>query len=306
MFRMIKHEPVFKAKRVTFPNMKKYQTYQRMADAMTGFMVTSLDKGIKSFRKRIDIEKLAEAVAGGNVNDVIALYPLVGLGDELGDYKKNISALMVDSGLLTFKDIPRVRNPLFTFDTENPHIKRTVDKNIGKLIENVTEESRLAAVDMVTQSWNRGLPPRKSAKLIKGTFGLNNRQALASLNYSDNLEKAGIKGLKQERLVDDYVDKSLRYRENMIARTESIRAVNLGQIELWDQAADAGLYDRGRMRKVWVVTLDDMTCPWCTEMSGQYVEVDQNFQSPEFGSVESPPLHPHCRCMMNLEEVSSE
>ena len=92
-------------------------------------------------------------------------------------------------------------------------------------------------------------------------------------------------------------------RVEMIARTEVIRAANAGA----EQAYMAG----GIQEKQWLAA-DDM-CDFCQEMDGKIVSVGSNFMdygasltvgdddnvqtmTANYEAIETPPLHPHCRC----------
>jgi len=58
--------------------------------------------------------------------------------------------------------------------------------------------------------------------------------------------------------------------------------------------------DLATAEKEWVVGPDGwkgvMVCPRCMEMSGERVPVESVFSNGEI----APPLHPNCRCVMNL------
>ncbi len=95
-------------------------------------------------------------------------------------------------------------------------------------------------------------------------------------------------------------------RARMIARTETIWSYNEGAMLRYEE--------QGVSLKEWVVTQDDLLCPWCTPMDGRVVETSSNFfdagtstfglfdgvsRSLNFGTdVAHPPLHPNCRCVL--------
>ena len=91
-------------------------------------------------------------------------------------------------------------------------------------------------------------------------------------------------------------------RAEMVARTETIRAANMGTREAYRQA--------GVERMTWLAAEGD-ACPYCDELDGQSVRLDEAFvQEGEtfqpanadaplhmgLGDVEHPPAHPYCRC----------
>lgn len=88
-------------------------------------------------------------------------------------------------------------------------------------------------------------------------------------------------------------------RAETIARTETMRASNRGQTELWDQATDAGLLT-GDEEKEWIVTPDDRLCAVCEPMDGETVPLTGRFTLNTGERVDEPPAHPNCRCTIGL------
>ena len=89
--------------------------------------------------------------------------------------------------------------------------------------------------------------------------------------------------------------RQIKYRAETIARTESLRASNMGQRALWKQAQDQGLLEREIKRRL-IVSGDDATCEICASMSDEVVGLDEPFSD---GSID-PPIHTDCRCSVGL------
>ena len=107
----------------------------------------------------------------------------------------------------------------------------------------------------------------------------------------------------QEMTVQDIADEIEKIvadpaRAEVIARTETMRASNLGQQEAWNQAIDEGLLT-GQEKKEWIATPDDRECDDCDDVDGQRVPIDGEFDTSE-GSLDGPPLHPNCRCTVGI------
>jgi SPP1 gp7 family putative phage head morphogenesis protein len=79
-------------------------------------------------------------------------------------------------------------------------------------------------------------------------------------------------------------------RARMIAITETMWSYNEG--------AKAQYESVGFAEFRWFATNDDVLCEHCVAMDGQVVEGGKNFVSDAFGSVDHPPLHPRCRCVL--------
>ena len=71
----------------------------------------------------------------------------------------------------------------------------------------------------------------------------------------------------------------------------------------------------------WYTAENATVCPFCQAMDGKIISVDDNFfdngesltvgegdnaqtMSLDYGDVETPPLHPRCRCFVRPEDVS--
>ena len=109
----------------------------------------------------------------------------------------------------------------------------------------------------------------------------------------------------------------IRFRAETIARTETIRAANMGQQLVWDEALDSNLLPE-TAEKVWMATGDDRTCPICAVLDGQTIGIRGDFaitrRATSFTrdgdtfrvgntaalktptTSRTPPAHPRCRC----------
>lgn len=91
-------------------------------------------------------------------------------------------------------------------------------------------------------------------------------------------------------------------RAELISRWATIKGYNA--------AADQAIYDASQviegLQEMWLVELDDLTCPDCLAHEGEVRDPEDEFdQGRSFnntpikvygGSLEYPPLHPRCRC----------
>lgn len=110
-----------------------------------------------------------------------------------------------------------------------------------------------------------------------------------------------------EKMTDRYAQKWLAFRARTIARTESMRTVNVGIQDAFRQAVDQGLLDKTLVRRFWVVAHDERLCKVCApvpEMNPNGVAFDQPFATPQ-GLVFLAPMHPNCRCSVFIQTVES-
>jgi len=222
------------------------------------------------------------------------------------------------------------------FDLLNPEAIAFLQSYTFDLIQQISQQTKLAIQDVVTDAFQHGGHPYTQAQTIKSFIGLTQSQTRAVLNFRKMLESGDptiMSGILQRALRDKRFDSSvlsaiqqgavlpqdkidamvgryqqryLKYRAEMIARTETLRAANEGARNTRKQAVSQGLLDPDRTRQKWVITKDDRTCELCQSVPKQNpkgIPLDGMF-STSFGPVEGPPLHPHCRCVTVLTFVS--
>lgn len=78
-----------------------------------------------------------------------------------------------------------------------------------------------------------------------------------------------------------------KWRARTIAQTEVIRAHTKGSLALYDKS--------GVVSQVRWLDGQPGACPFCQGLSGQTVDLGEEFDS-DLGSTDGPPLHPGCRC----------
>lgn len=118
-----------------------------------------------------------------------------------------------------------------------------------------------------------------------------------------------LKPAQIDKMVDAYKRRYLQYRSRVIARTEALRAANVGIQDAWRQAIEKGAVDEFSVRREWIVTPDERLCPHCRpipEMNPKRgVMMAQPFATPR-GPVMLPPVHPQCRCVVFIRQWEPE
>lgn len=219
-----------------------------------------------------------------------------------------------------------------SFTLLNPSAVSFLQGYSFELITGLTAIMRESIRDVLTQAFRDGLPVAAQARLIRQYIGLTPAQiravenyrrllesgdpgalretmgrALRDARYDRTIERTVTEGARLTRqqinaMVDRYVSRQLKYRAEMIARTETIRAANAGQIEAWRQAQQQG-YLATTVRQKWIYTNDERTCTVCpqiAEMNPVGVPIGGVFRAPG-GAVKQPPdPHPRCRCALGL------
>ena len=110
---------------------------------------------------------------------------------------------------------------------------------------------------------------------------------------------------------DRYHERYVKHRSQVIARTEGLRAANLGSYESWRQAIeDNGMFEPGQVRAYWLTAKDDRVRPTHVLMGKKYgrgtggVPFGTPFIAPGRLAADGPrpvlfpPLDPNCRCVL--------
>lgn len=280
----------------------------RAADGTAPSVTATIVDTFDTFRDKLDREMIERLVRDGALDKIVLDLPWPELEDLLS---KNISPQLIraikrgaDSAqAMTARAIREKMGvePLLTFDGSNPRVDRYISRKTAELVTNVGRESKDAIKQIVRRAMTEELDPLKVFQHIKRSVGLNVRQENALANYRAGLIENGTSGV--EKKADAYAEKLLNDRARMIARTETMDAVNQGQVEGIRQARDLGFFGNKQPTKVWMVTDDDRTCDWCQEMDGVKTPLDMPFTA-RFGKgsvrIDKPPMHPNCRCVFQL------
>lgn len=177
------------------------------------------------------------------------------------------------------------------FDVANPEAVVWAKGRAGELVVDIMESTRQAIRSIIVDGFQYGISPRESATLLRAIIGLTERDALAVMRRQIKLLVQGVKSLQAAAQAKKYAAKLLRTRAKTIAITETMRASNEGQMQLWRQAKGKGLLD-DTATKTWIVA---DPCPICAPLEGETVPAFEDFS---IGM--NPPAHVRCRCTMGL------
>lgn len=179
------------------------------------------------------------------------------------------------------------------FTGKNKEAIRVAERQAGRLVTAVSRDTRDAIRATITRAIRDQIPPYEAAKSVRQLIGLTPSQSQATLNYRESLINAGHTMAKTDQLVEKYVGKKLRERSERIARTETMQALNAGQLEIAKEMQAEGLLGMNAIQE-WITTPDDALCDVCAEMDGVTAPVGQPFV------IEGPPAHPNCRCTVAI------
>lgn len=287
-------------KKSTFSRRHYYAVFNDIADIASTKIARNIYSGIKKLREKIPVRNIKDALERNDINLVIDLIPFEEFEKSFERMKLELEKNLIESGERGIKYLPKkiekalVEKPEIQFDAKNPRIRKVIDKHVGELITEVTKESKLAVKKIIKFGMNYGISRETLAKQIQNHIGLNSRLETAVSTYAASLLARDLGIDEVVERADKYAEGLLKYRANMIARTESIWAVNHGQLETYRQAIEQGFVEKEKMFKEWVID-PETACEFCRPLEGERVSVDESFKT-DLGTVSAPPLHPNCNC----------
>ena len=274
---------------------------------------------IDVLKGNVDAQALADAIAKNDFAQALSLLQvdfnfdrvLRGHGARgIASFKSAVAAAYQAGAQNAANELPSRIKLNTAFDLLNPRSIEFIQNYSFHLIQQITEESRASIRQALLRAFQEGGHPFQQARWIRDSIGLTTRQEKAVANYRRMLEgtsphhsltralrdrrydasvRAGrLDQDRIDRMVSRYRERYVQYRAQTIARTETVRAANRGQREIWKQAQEQGELDPDEYERVWIVSGDKDTCDDCDALDGETVGLDEEFPDGD------PPLHPDC------------
>jgi len=305
-----------------------WQLLHKIADRHLGPAELAFLRAIQVAVDEIDQAALLQGLAARNVDLVFLAIPL---GAKLEpaireSYSRILGATFREAGVATST---LEATGTLRFDLTNPEAIRWAQREAGALVQQVSLSVKQSVRDTVFRGFNEGRTPTWMAKEIRQVIGLTRKQTQAVSNFERLLREGkaevltralrdhrfdptirkaiesgeGLTEAQIDRMTKRYAERMLRYRADMIARSETIKASSAGQQELWRQAVAEGYLDAQKTRQIWIVVPDERLCPICRMipvMNPKGVPLGQAFQSPVGPVMRPAETHPACRCGLSL------
>lgn len=205
------------------------------------------------------------------------------------------SAFMRGAQMAFERDIataPTTREPIsISFTDVNPAAIAWANEHAAALVAGIGATATESIQALILASNALGVPVRELARRIveDGIVGLLPKQIEANNKFVAAQRALGVSEDLIARRAAKYAAAQLRFRASMIARTEVMWALNAGQFNLWQHAANRGVLDKNVMRE-WITVLDGRADDDCLELDGEQVGLQESFSL----GVDAPPLHPLC------------
>ena len=319
---------------VTFVKASAEDPILRAAARMEPRIRAAFLRAVALLRQQLTVDELAKAIAAGDVNQALAMLAVdarfvkalqgVGLEANIQSVRDALQATFAAGASVASTALPNSIGVKLSFDLFNPETVKFLEGYTFPLIRQISGNTADAIREVLTDAFREGGHPREQARRIRSFIGLTPHQARAVRNfrsalsspdtmaraldrklrdgrYDGTVERAMRNGARLNRaqvdaMVDRYNERFLAHRARTIARTESIRASNMGQRALWKQAVAQDLMD-DNVKRIWIASRDSDTCEECLELDGEVAGLDDAFSS---GVCDPPDPHPTCRCTTAL------
>lgn len=238
---------------------------------------------IAELKDELDLDELARLLETGRIDD--AMDRLVVAGEKLGS-ASNVS--FVTSGQSTADFLQGAGLGRIVFDQVNLNAVAAMQRSRLDLIREFTNEQRRATSAALIAGVESGINPRAQARNFRDSIGLTETQWKHVQNYRESLERVGRGGPGQlaaldrelrdrrsdasirsavrrkqpldpdkiDRMVERYAARYVKFRSEVIGRTEALRAVHQGNEEVYRQAIAAGHIDPREIERTWRTRLD--------------------------------------------------
>lgn len=209
-----------------------------------------------------------------------------------------------------------------SFNNVNARAVRWAEREAAKQITGLSAQLHRTLNSIITDAMEAGASPRAVAQEVRSLIGLTTNQARQVESLFLQSIRDGVTESHALRIAERNSNRLIRFRAETIARTETIRAANMGQQLVWDEAVDSNLLPE-TAKKVWMATGDDRTCPICAVLDGKTIGIRDDFavttratsftrQGDTFrvgdtaalkrpSTTRTPPAHPRCRCTIIIE-----
>jgi len=258
-----------------------------IADQFKPAIKNALLAAFDELRNRNSIAQIAEMYELGGVDAVLGT-----ISDMEGIISQHVlddlDAALMEGGRTAIQFIPQAGLviPTYKFNVFQQSTVDFLNRYRLNLINSISNETRRAIKTTLIDQAISGANPRQVAIEFRNTIGLSTKQEQAVRTYRtalENLDKnaltrklrdrrfdstieRAIKNntpLSQEqidRYVNRYRERFIKYRSEVIARTESLRAVSVGQDESIKQMLEQGVLHED-LRQFWIYAKDERTRP---------------------------------------------
>lgn len=227
---------------------------------------------VNSAKSSILLNTLSDLLESGNFDTALRIADQIPLS-----VTTQINFSIVETGNNTSNLIAGLTTTPTFFDQTNQAAVNFMQQNRSRFIREFTAEQRNASTSAIVDGIRRGLNPKEQARNFRQSIGLTENQVRAVSKYRELLEtndkralsrslrdrrfdrtvlnainqEKSISKLKIDKMVNRYRERYLKYRSEVIGRTEALRSVNQANNLAFQQAIESGTLDENDLIKTW-------------------------------------------------------
>lgn len=319
---------------------------ERAANQAEPKIARAMREGIQSLQARFSQQEIADMLENQGAEAVVAMMDQDVTNDALQPLSAAIAAAAMTGGETAAQVQETVTGARgqrvdFVFNTANPRVSEFARTQGSERIREVGNDIRAVTRQVVRDGINRGDNPRTTARRIRESIGLTARQEQSVANYRAALENGDREALNRalrdkrfdrsvlaaidrdrplsqdqiDRMVERYRARYVKYRSEVVGRTESTRAVQGAQHELMESYVDEGKIAREQIRRFWHTAMDERVRSSHRQIPA--LNADGVGQNEEFQTPLGPLMYPGdpsgtaanvamCRCAVFSRVVSME
>ena len=295
-----------------------HERLERLLEDQTYAYRKRIENAIKRFQSEEQIDEIADLLAEGRESEALLVATRFANTVAAG-----ASVVYVTSATQTAKYLERTTGLVVDYNQEHVRATKYLQENNFRLVQNLSGEQTAVLRAALVEANRAGQNPRVTARQMMDNLGLTPRQQAAVANYRRLLEAGSaralrlalhdkrIKNIKDlspeqiDKMVASYRARYIRYRAEVVARTEALRAVHAGVIEMYDQAIETGVLPPQELQRKWFTARDSRVRGHHVSMHGQLRPVNKPFVSGQGNLLMYPgdPSAPasdvvQCRCVV--------
>lgn len=281
---------------------------------------------IDSIRAELSIEALATLIREGRIEEAVEIYERAAT-----IFARDMTDAFDESAKTTGEFVSDALDILTGYDQFDPRAVQYAASNELATVREFSEEQREVTRRVVAEGVARGTNPIEQAREIRESIGLTTRQEAAVANYREQLENGSSQALERalrdrrfdgtvrnaiaakepltkaqiDKMVTRYRERYLKYRSEVIARTEALRAVHAGAEEMFQQVIDSGDIRHDQVERSWHTADDERVRDAHREMQVAVVGLGEPFVDGDGNELRFPgdPNAPpettiQCRCVV--------
>lgn len=259
--------------------------FLRAAEGMEPKIARAFIQAIETIRVRIPAEKIALLLERRDYTSLENAFAGHFTSTEWQPYGQAIQQAVIAGTKATSETQGIVNGAQEDFEIRvglNPRLEQFALTMTSTRIREIDQTTRDTIRQVIQSGTTAGDDPFAIARRIRGSIGLTRSQEAAVNNYERMLRALDPTVLERKlrdrrsdptvaraisndkaltdaqvrSLVDRYRDRYVKYRANVIGRTESIRAVQGAQWELFQDMINKGQIDARQVRRTWITTND--------------------------------------------------